>query len=569
MIGALVGALSMPLVPGPAAAPVTPDAARRANTIDVVHPGADVQAPLELRTRGNATPLAARTEARLRRGERRTWLALDDQRGVFYPKDYRLRAKSDHLEIWSASGVDATASGLRFPEGDCRNDLAERIKITKAQIRYFIDEFESNIYKKESRWFSVPPKRNGAGASFHEEIGRPAGYYRGLGRRIVVLIDNIRDENFYDTDNARSLPRFAGFFSSYYLQVFDRNVMTIDSHDWLHRTTATPPDSPDPDDPCINSPARPFQYEGTFAHEYQHLLAYYESPNETSWINEGLSDWAESLTGYATPERSITERGFDSHVQCFLGHLETQTPVNPIPLPQGGAENSLTLWGDQGNAEILCDYGAAFTMMEMLAGRYGKRFMRALHRDDRNGFDSLNALLAEAAPGVTARDVILDWAALVALDGVLDDGAVLTGGDPSRYQAPGLSATIAWDNDDSYSAPGAPPNGSDYVRARDSTGAFLAAGAVDDISFEDLSPAKDFTVQLVAYDRSHTRAWVGKLVLDKLGRGSLAGPELRAVIGPDAKTVAVIVTYFDATESVTGYAPYELRVNGAIQPGGS
>jgi hypothetical protein len=46
---------------------------------------------------------------------------------------------------------------------------------------------------------------------------------------------------------------------------------------------------------------RPFLYEGTFAHEYQHLLEHYSDPDEVNWINEGLSDWAWSLTGYAHP----------------------------------------------------------------------------------------------------------------------------------------------------------------------------------------------------------------------------------------------------------------------------
>jgi len=123
--------------------------------------------------------------------------------------------------------------------------------------------------------------------------------------------------------------------------------MTIDAFDWIHRTGANPPDDPVPGDFCKSAPARPFLYEGTFAHEYQHLLHSYTDPDEVNWINEGLSDRAQTLTGYVDPSKEITERGFDSHIQTFLGWSVVQTPFNPNPR-QGGPENSLTWWEDQG-----------------------------------------------------------------------------------------------------------------------------------------------------------------------------------------------------------------------------
>ena len=53
--------------------------------------------------------------------------------------------------------------------------------------------------------------------------------------------------------------------------------------------------------------------------------------------------------------------------------------------------------GDQGDGEILCDYGAAYSFMLMLAGRYGTPFMTALHRNDGNGFAGLQAVLDQFA----------------------------------------------------------------------------------------------------------------------------------------------------------------------------
>ena len=202
-------------------------------------------------------------------------------------------------------------------------------------------------------------------------------------------------------------------------------------------------------------------------------------------MNEGLSDWAQTLTGYVQPGEPITSKDFDSHVQCFLGYLEKQTPNNPIPSENGGAENSLTSWEDpQQPGEVLCDYGAAYTLMEMLAGRYGDEFMSALHRDDLNGLESLDNLLPAVDPGTTGADVLHDWAAMVALDGILDDGALVAGAVRKDLRAPTLHATVNWTNDDSYSVAGAPPNGSDYVRARNNAGRFLDPIDVNEITFD-------------------------------------------------------------------------------------
>ena len=67
----------------------------------------------------------------------------------------------------------------------------------------------------------------------------------------------------------------------------DRNVITIDGVDWLHRSAANPPHDPSRGT-SAGRPARPFLTEATFAHEYQHLLESFLDLDEL-WINEGLS----------------------------------------------------------------------------------------------------------------------------------------------------------------------------------------------------------------------------------------------------------------------------------------
>ena len=50
-------------------------------------------------------------------------------------------------------------------------------------------------------------------------------------------------------------------------------------------------------------------------------------------MNEGLSDWVMSYVGYVDPSIPITQIGFDSHTQCFLGWLGTVTDAQSDSRP--------------------------------------------------------------------------------------------------------------------------------------------------------------------------------------------------------------------------------------------
>ena len=487
---ALLGLLVGVLVLVPSALSTTAPKGVAGTPFDVLHVGPDVSGlSVQLDAdQGKAAP-SGQVGAAAEIGETRNWLSLDDKYDLLYRKAYTLRGVGQHIEVWVASELNRRApastalpqvgqsSNTDFLDGDCRNGA--RTQITDDQVNYLISQFDNNIYPKESATFSVPPDRDGSNTVLPPSTYNPAGE----GDHIVALIDNVRDDNFYDLNNTNGFSYIAGFHSSQLNDLFDRNVMTIDAFDWLHRTGATPPNDPVPGDNCASAPARPFLYEGTFAHEYQHLLEHYDDPDEVNWVNEGLSDWAQTLTGYVNPATPITQIGFDSHTQCFLGWLGVQTPANPNPR-EGGPENSLTLWGDQGDDEILCDYGAAYSFMEFLAGRYGTLFMSRLHHNKKIGLDGLQAVLKRVSPKLDAQNVLHDWSVMVALDGLLDQGAKLSG--PLREQrvtTPTLHATINWDTPETYSTPGAPPNGADYVRLRDASGSYFTGSQITSIGF--------------------------------------------------------------------------------------
>jgi hypothetical protein len=421
-------------------------------------------------------------------GETRNWLALDDVFGAYYRKTFTLRGVGTHAEVWVASELNRRgASGTEFLAGDCRNT---RTTITDAQVNYLIDQFDTNIWPKEADAFAIAPDHDGSLAL----LGPPTYNPAGDGAKTVILIDNVRDDNFYDPNGLSGFSYIAGFFSSQLNTFFDRNIMTIDAFDWLHRTGANPPDEPT-NNPCTSARARPFLYEGTFAHEYQHLLEHYSDSDEVNWVNEGLSDWAMSLTGYAHPEIPITQVGYDGHIQTFEGWIPAS----------GGPENSLTRWSDQGGGEILADYGAAFSFMTYLDDHYGNAFMSALHRAQGNGLVGLQEVIdsqAEASTTsrtadrgrghdhgtplnkVTAVDLTNIWAVMMATDGLIDEGAKISGKyKESTFSSTTLFSTINWDNANAYSTSGAPSNGSDYVRLRGLNGAYLSGRDIDSLSF--------------------------------------------------------------------------------------
>lgn len=433
-------------------------------------------------------------------GELRNWVGLDTtlSGSGLYVKQYQLRGVGKNIEIWVAKGFSNPggrpgAYDLEFPSNerkrargfDCRS--GETTQITDAMVNYLIAEFDNNIYPKESQAFSVPPPRAGERGALSND---PRFHTRGKGDNIVVLVDNVRDDNFYSYQNEGRFSYIAGFHYGTLNNFFDRHFMSIDAYDWIHRTGANPRDDTFPGALpeigtltrlCGNRAAVPLLYEGTFAHEYQHLLIPFVSPGESTWVNEGLSDYAQTLTGYVDSTIAPPAAGADGHIYCFLGFLPNSLC--------GGAENSLTLWNDQSNQqnEVLADYGAAYTFMLMLADRYGVAFMSAFHREPLNGIAGLQAVLTRLAAGKTAQSAMNEWAALIALDKALDDGRTLNGGTKATYQTPSLKSEVNWNTAEAYSTPGAPPNGSDYVRARDAGGTFLSAGQINSLSFDGAS----------------------------------------------------------------------------------
>lgn len=285
------------------------------------------------------------------------WLTHNDNTGRYALTDFTLRSVGTYGEVW-------VANNLKYPTGDPRNTM---VSITDEQIRYLQTEFDNRMYEKEVEFFGAPKERKG-------EEGYN-GWYKDDSGRTVILIDNIKDQSYYDSNYPSYI---AGYFSPTISDFADRNIMTVDCFDWLNRTGP--------------NASRPYLYEGTFAHEFQHLLHRDTDSGEENFINEGLSDFAQFLVGYGHSQ---------SHVNFFLNHLR----------------NSLTVWGDQSDLKILGDYGNSYLFQLYLYEQFGEAFIREEFRNQKHGIDSINDTLAKVGSNKTFEQVYADYMTAVMLDG--------------------------------------------------------------------------------------------------------------------------------------------------------
>jgi hypothetical protein len=541
----------------------------------------DAAALLSQRTAAPKLPGAATPEI----GTVRKWPALDMtgqtpssiQPFGLYLKEYTLQAKRQNIEIWVASGADETSTGTQFPAGDCRTQTGDPTIVTPAQAQGLADEFQDKMLPVESKFFSVAPSKDGTASL--GQLGPLGVDFTGSGDSTVTLVDNVRDPNFYDFVNNRTY--IAGFFAPIFNLITNRNVMTIDAFDWVHRTLDDPKNEPN-DDICKSRPARPRTYESVFAHEYQHLLHSYTNPNpspvnvpfrgEDLFINEGLSDMAPMLVGYSNPTRSVYETRAESHLFCFQGYGEVKGPANPNPNYCGGPENSLTLWEDQGgNSDILADYGNAWSFMIFLYDRYGTEFISALHRDPEFGLVSLQNLLNKYGNGATAFDVLHDFQLMNLLDNIVSaKGVKVSGVNAAAISSKELKAAVNYTYKGAYASPGAAPNGADYVQLIGANGP-LTGKALQSFVFAG-SPTgagdaavENWVVRLVGIDAK------GKNVLvkayDHAGNLTLSPEDIKAFAS--YKTLIAVITVDDLVAAQTAYVPYQLTVNGQLQPGGA
>ena len=292
-------------------------------------------------------------------GKEVRWVTNDDRDGTYRLTPFILKGVGKYGEVW-------VAKDLSYKPGDPRNAAGVSV-VTDEQVNYLLNEFDTKMYEQEVAFFGAPAERKGEHGVLPE--------YQDESGRVVILVDNIKDANYNDPNYPSYI---AGYFSSTISDFADRNVMTIDSFDWLNRTGP--------------NAARPYLYEGTFAHEFQHLLHNDTDSAEENFINEGLADFAQYLVGYGHSA---------SHVDFFMNNLK----------------NSLTQWGDQSDLQILGDYGTAYLFQLYLYEQFGQEFIQKEFKNQFQGINSINAVLEEMGSERDFNDVYQDFLTALMVDG--------------------------------------------------------------------------------------------------------------------------------------------------------
>ena len=260
-----------------------------------------------------------------------------------------------NVEIW-------VQVNIKFPTSppDPRNGpggVPGPTRPTTAMCQYLANEFDTNILPEETTFFGAPLAHDGSNAQtpvYYPTLpGMTPDYYSGSGRT-VILVSNIRDANFFNPNYPYYV--IGSFVSSYVDFYFDRNIVNLDAVSWFHNLGPASMNWGDhyywPTNIMHNhNVLGPYAYESTLAHEWQHLLHHEYNPGGELWMNEGCSMYSEFLCGY----------GIDpDYMNSYFA-----TP-----------DNSLNEWGDQGDINILADYGAVAAWCMYLADRYGAEILR-------------------------------------------------------------------------------------------------------------------------------------------------------------------------------------------------
>jgi hypothetical protein len=229
-------------------------------------------------------------------GDTALWSVYDGfYGGIFFTFGYMLRYADSNVEIWVQTNlnwgrVSPWTGTFPYPP-EWRTNPPKGP--TDLQLQYLASEWGNNILPEETAFFGAPLTHDGTNAQAPGLFGLPADYYAGAGNRQVILVCNIRDENYY-------LPNYGGPGSAYPYKIigvhiseyedyyYDRNVVTIDAISFDRQ--CGPPGYTWPD--ATGPVTAPYAYESTIAHEYQHLLHHEYAPGDATFMNEGCSMYA-------------------------------------------------------------------------------------------------------------------------------------------------------------------------------------------------------------------------------------------------------------------------------------
>ncbi len=123
-------------------------------------------------------------------------------------------------------------------------------------------------------------------------------------------------------------------------------------------------------------------FDSVLAHEFQHMIHWHQDRNESTWVNEGMSELAPFINDY----------GISSFSGVYLSVPDTQ----------------LNSWADTPSAAV-ANYGGSFLFMAYFLQRYGEEMTQAVVANPNNGVAGFNAVLAEHGYPERFDDVFADF----------------------------------------------------------------------------------------------------------------------------------------------------------------
>ncbi|MGA2768037.1 MAG: hypothetical protein ABSF24_06955 [Candidatus Bathyarchaeia archaeon] len=341
-----------------------------------------------------------------------TVMVSDEYYGTLYPLDFVNVLNGTHCNIWVGLDpdvwVDPTNTTVSYqdeyvPGGDFNtstwyfaypwswtgssvfNPPSTRLQpgyrdyIFGSQLVELAYEFDNTIWATDTSFFGMYKDRAG-----------PFNDYK-----VQILIFNIRSGLFYDPYNAAWFVE--GYFWDYISNLYNANIIHIDTYQWFRRQGAHPinGDLAHYVKPYLPSQLIPYEYEGTFAHEFQHLIHRDLDPGELSWVNEGCSELAQIVCGYGFPA---------GHIDYYLS---------------GWFYTSLVDW--QGMLE---NYGAACLFTYYVYQHYGSQFIWKLTHDTLHGIAGYNDALKGMHICKDFDQIFKDWSIANYLnDATVGDGS--------------------------------------------------------------------------------------------------------------------------------------------------
>ncbi len=219
------------------------------------------------------------------------------------------------------------------------------LKLNQTALQKLVDTFEEKMYPTDRQFF---------------------------GSEWTPGIDN--DPHLYIIYTSKAGARVAGYFSSN-----DELPPQAFEHSNAHETF------------ILNSSQNlsdVYTYS-VLAHEFQHMIHWYQDRNEEGWVNEGFSELAAFLNGYDVG-------GWDT---AFAAKPNLQ--LNDWP-------NDKALTGPH--------YGASFLFFDYFLDRFGDKVTKAIVADKENDFTSIDRALTSQGISdplskalVTSDDVFADW----------------------------------------------------------------------------------------------------------------------------------------------------------------